>query len=236
MAPFAPLVLISRPTAQAREFQQLLGPGAECIISPVLNIESINTTIDFNDYGALVFTSRNAVTAANRLGRLEGRKAYAVGERTAELASKFGMKVTHSNGGSPELVRYIVKTNDGGNLLFLRGEYSRGDIVGALKLHGIRADQAVIYRQVRQPLTESAKIALCGSKPVIIPLFSPRSAKYLGEETGLIDADMRLCLIGFSQSVADAWEGPAIERTEVLSRPTLAGMVERTLKLIDAYT
>lgn len=221
---------------QAIEFQQLLGKNVACVISPILKIVYLDCEIDPDGYDAFVFTSRNGVNAANRIFELKGRRAFAVGRRTAELAVQFGMEVTHSEGGAKELVEHISQNHQGQNLLFLRGEHSLGQITDSLNQLGFPTDQAVIYRQDCQPLTAEARAVVCGAKPVIIPLFSPRSAGIVGKEIDSCGASAPICLIGMSQQVAQAWKGPQARETHVLSRPTLAGMVEKTLQQFGTCT
>ena len=62
----------------------------------------------------------------------------------------------------------------------------------------------VVYDQLPQPLNEPALKALAGRAPVILPLFSPRSAGLLSEQA--MDARAPLWLVPISPAAAARWQ------------------------------
>lgn len=232
----APLVLVSRPAVQASEFRQMLGSSVLCISSPILEIEFLQLKFDPDNFGGFIFASRNGVLAASRNFDLKGHRAFAVGRRTAQLASEFGMAVTHSNGGSNELVQHVAQANPEKKLMLVRGENSVGHVVENLASFGVAADQVVGYLQVPRQLSDEAKKALQGPKGILVPVFSPRSAQLLGIEFNKSGVFAPITLIGMSEKIIASWCGPVPAVTHVAKRPTLAEMVKDILHYVDACT
>lgn len=62
----------------------------------------------------------------------------------------------------------------------------------------------VVYDQLSQPLSDAARQALAGMAPVILPLFSPRSARILSEQ--VTQARAPLWLVPISPAAAARWQ------------------------------
>lgn len=214
----------------------MLGKNINSLISPILKIQTLRPKIDPNQYGAFIFSSRNGVMAANQLFNLQGRKAFVVGNKTAKIASNLGMRTYSADGNSGDLLNLIIQKHPVEKLLFLRGEYATGSVAETLNSIGLETESVVVYRQHAQKLSPEAQGALCGFDPVLIPLFSPRSAALMGSEMKRIKATARFSLIGMSQSVMDAWNGPRPINLVVADEPNAAAMVEKTLDELRAWS
>lgn len=209
----APLCLLTRPEAQSRAFAAEL-PGVDVLISPVIRIEPL--PFDGSRIAkapGLIFTSANAVAFA---GPAKGRPAICVGAQTADAAKAAGFSV-------------IVGPGDAAGLLPLLE--ARGDW---LHLHGkhqarpVPVPDLTVYDQVEQPLSKNAIAASMGNRPLIVPLFSPRSAVLLSR--ALAKACAPIIVVAISKSADDAYIGPAIAR-HIAESPDRAAMRRAILSL-----
>ncbi len=126
---------------------------------------------------AALLTSGAAVARIAADGPVPGTPAWVVGPRTAQMARAAGFEVRGTAADVDALVGLVPP--DAPPLTHLRGAHTRGDLAARLAARGLRVSEAVIYRQVALPLSEGA-IALMRSGPVLVPLYSPRSARLFG--------------------------------------------------------
>ena len=225
-----PTVLLTRPQDAAQAFSEDLrraGVQADVLIFPVVTIEHLKPEPDFNRYSGAIFTSANGVTS------VEGQNltAWCVGPSTAQAARNRGWRAISADGDAQALVRRILADVPEGPLLHVRGERTRGDIAAQLTQSGFPADEFIAYRQIFQPLSEQARELLSREKPVILPLFSPLSARQVAKE-----APFRApCLVAaISQAVADESAPLNPEKLFVAAKPNAASMIEAVIRLMDA--
>ncbi|WGH77691.1 uroporphyrinogen-III synthase [Jannaschia ovalis] len=190
-------ILLTRPDAASREVAAHLA-GERIVISPLIEVAPFGALpADLPD---LLLSSRNAVAAYVALGGGPGRAAWVVGPGTAEAARAAGLSVRATAPDAATLAREVPVGT--GPLLHLRGEVQRGDLAGDLRARGIPASDAVIYRQT--PLALSAEaLALLRAGPVLVPLYSPRSAALFGDAVPP-EARGNLRLVCLSRAVAAA--------------------------------
>lgn len=187
-----PTVLLTRPLADAHRFAARLA-DVPVVISPILRIVPVAFDRAAVEAGqALVFTSRHAVGFA---GPGRGRIAYCVGSRTADDARAADFDVIEGPGDAEGLIPLLRRAE--GPLLHLRGRHLARD----LGVPGI-----VVYDQQFQPLDDQAKALLEGDQPVLLPLFSPRSARLVAQAARGRRAPLWLAAI--SPAAAAAWDGP----------------------------
>lgn len=87
--------------------------------------------------------------------------------------------------------------------MHLHGEHTRGDVAARLRAAGLAVEARMVYRQVELPLSDTAHALLQGEAPVILPLFSPRSARLLA---GQIEPPRAPCrIVAISTATAQAW-------------------------------
>ncbi|WP_108483755.1 uroporphyrinogen-III synthase [Oceaniglobus ichthyenteri] len=200
-------LLLTRPQAQSLGFAEtcraagwtgpiVTSPILEIVPRPMPNRPAPGTT--------LIFTSVNGVEQATAQHDLAGFHAFAVGDTTAKAAQEAGMTCVSANGDFRDLLALLAR-HDTGPLLHLRGTHSAGDLTSALAEMGREAVEWVVYDQVAQPLNGAARRLLAAPGPVVLPLFSPRSARLLSAAVGETAAP--LSLIAISQAAADAWRG-----------------------------
>lgn len=203
-----PPVLLTRPQAQAQAFAARL-PGWRVVISPILDIVAVDHDAGpLRDAAGVVFTSAHAVAAA---GPGRGRPAICVGGATAQVARAAGFAVTEGAGTADSLLPLIAASPV--PLIHPHGRH----VARALPVPGV-----VVYDQRPRPLTPAAQDLLAGRDPVILPVFSARSARLLGQ--AVAGAGAPLWLVAISAAAAEAWSGPAPARCRQAGQPTAAAM------------
>ncbi|WP_207103075.1 uroporphyrinogen-III synthase, partial [Paracoccus shandongensis] len=162
-----PVLLLTRPQADSQRFAAML-PEWRAVISPILRIVAVDHDgAALRDAPGLVFTSAHAVGAA---GPGRGRLALCVGGHTAQAARKAGFAVQVGNGFAESLLPLI--RDAGVPLVHPHGRH----LARELPVPGM-----VVYDQKALPLGDEARAVLAGDAPVVLPLFSPRSARLVAE-------------------------------------------------------
>jgi uroporphyrinogen-III synthase len=226
-----PILLLTRPaaaSARTRAAVELARPGVVVVESPVMEIARVPFAVG-EIPGGVILTSENGAEVAAGLGLPEGTVAWCVGDRTAEVARAAGLRDISADGDAEALLRLILSAPEAGPLLHLRGEHARGDIVPRLRAAGRAARDAVVYRQVELPLTAGARAALGGSAPVVVPLYSPRSAAILARQ-GPFAAPLRV--VAMSGAVARAATALGPESIVQIDNPDGRAMLSAILGLL----
>jgi uroporphyrinogen-III synthase len=201
-------ILLTRPAAQsaayAKELQALLKNKVRILKSPLMRIETLQTDLDLTDVHHLLFTSSNGVRAFAGLSDSRDIPALCVGDRTADAARAFGLNAISAQGSVAELAKLAINLGQdlSGCFLHLRGKHVAGNIGEDLALSDLAIREAVIYNQRALPLADDARAALTGIGKVILPLFSPRTAKLLMQQVGGRGLS-NVTAICISQNVAD---------------------------------
>lgn len=223
-------LLLTRPEAAARRFLGLceaaLGRPVPAVLSPVLAIRPVPVTLARRPAG-LILTSENGAARAGELG-LRGLPAWCVGPRTARVASAAGLRAVEAGPDAEALLAALLSARPEGPLLHLRGEHARGDIARRLRAAGIAAEEAVAYRQEALPPTPEARAALAAGAPLVVPLFSPRSATLLAAWSPAAP----LHVVALSAAVAKAAVALRPAMLEVAPRPEGAAMVGPVLRAL----
>lgn len=207
-----PTLVLTRPAPQSDEIAAALGGSVPVIVSPVMRIMAADACPDLSVYDGIVLTSANALGFAPALS---GKPAWCVGKRTAAAAEEAGADVRLAARDADDLV---LRFNGVGPLIHLRGAHARGQIAERLNAAGIETDEAVIYRQEALDLTPDARAALAGDASVVLPLYSPRSARLVAAQIGKLGP--ALVAIAMSDAVARAWQESTGHAAEVADAPT----------------
>lgn len=225
----APRILLTRPADQGARFADDLrnrfGRWIDIAESPLIAPRLLKAALPDGLFDAVIFTSETAVLAAQDLPGLP-RKAFAVGDRTATAAREAGFDTNSANGDAASLVQMLTDANPG-RVLHLHGQDTRGDVVGHLRRAAMHAEGAVIYVQDAQPLTGQAQDWLDGDRPVIVPLFSPRTATLFSAARILAP----LWLATLSPAVDAAATLPAARRVTA-ERPDTKAMLDAVASLL----
>lgn len=190
-----PILLMTRPGDDSERTAARI--GADVIVAPILQIVPVDHDgAALAQVPGLVFTSAHAVASA---GPGRGRPAICVGERTGQVARDAGFAVIQGAGTADSLVPLIAASPV--PLVHPHGRH----LAQRLAVPGV-----VVYDQRPQPLTARARAALMGARPVVVPVYSPRSARLLaGMAAG---ARAPLWLVAISDAAAAAWTAPAARR------------------------
>jgi len=215
-------LLLTRPAAQSRDFLERLeasaGRRVPALIAPLFRI--VPTGLDVPPEGELIFTSGRSVELA---GDLTGRKAWCVGDTTADLAAAAGAEAISARGTVEELLVLLLEQATG-PLRHMRSVDSRGELVPRLKAAGRAAEETVLYRTEDLPPPPEALALLAGSAPVIAPVFSPRSGKRLAA----LSWEAPVTVLSIGARAAEPFAGRA--EIEIAERPDTAAMLDMVLR------
>ncbi len=229
-------VLVTRPDEQGQAFAARLkarfGESINVVQSPLLEIRLLKADLSLQGVGWLLFTSANGVRGFAALSERRDIPALCVGDRTAQMAATLGMTVESAAGTVDDLLELArAKAGDSrGAFLYLRGRKVARPLVRMLRDQGLNAREAVVYEQLSRPLTPQARDLFDGARKVVVPLFSPRSAKLFMEQVRRLDtsASRVVCI---SDNVADQLESARFDLVRIASAPNAAA-VEREIAAI----
>ncbi|MGY9045919.1 hypothetical protein P775_02270 [Puniceibacterium antarcticum] len=232
-----PILLMTRPRAASEGFVLALQGAREVafdpVISPLIGVDACGTLPDMPSDGGVIFTSANGVAAYGALGGAVVDTCYVVGAATAAAARQAGFDPLSADGDAAALVQLILRQPPTGPLLHLRGTHARGNIAQTLSDLGTRTQEAVIYDQPLLELTDRARAALNGTAPVVVPLFSPRSAERFA---GLHCGTAPLLIVAMSQAILQEVVDLRAIANIVTSQPSGEAMQKAVLQLLASAT
>ncbi|WP_191090190.1 uroporphyrinogen-III synthase [Histidinibacterium aquaticum] len=223
-----PALLLTRPEDQSERFARQLGDAGPVVISPLLRIEPLSP--DLPSARTLVLTSLRGAEAAARLNVPQGTPALCVGEATAEAARLAGLDARAAAGDAEALYYEILSLQPPTPLLHLRGRHARGDLARRLTEAGLPTEERIVYEQTPLPLSEEARRLLAGAEPVVVPLFSPRTAELLAAE-GPFAAP--LLVVAMSPAVAEAVVSLHPAQCRVAPHPSASDMLALTREVLE---
>lgn len=221
----APILLSTRPAADALALADAIPEAGRCVISPLIGIVPLSVAVPDPPPMGIVLTSMHGAEVAATLGLPFGLRAWCVGVRTAEAARAAGMDAVSAGGDADALVAAILRVTPDGPLWHLRGRHARGDVAARLTGAGVACTETVAYRQDAMPLTSEAREVLGGTRPVVVPLFSPRTAALLVAQ-GPFAAPCHV--IAISAAVADAASALRPAGLRIAERPDAVAMIAAT--------
>ena len=180
-----PNILLTRPQAQARHFaDELIAQGVQpdhIIIDPILQIAPVEASCDISACNGLIITSANALSFLP--GALRGSRlpCYCVGQSTSQAARALGLNAYHLADTAKALCDALPIACQEGPLLHLRGTHTTLDLAEHFRSSPLRVENVIVYEQIARPLQAETHETLRRSAPVILPIFSARSAKLLGK-------------------------------------------------------
>lgn len=229
-----PILLLTRPLEGSELFakaaQARFGERIEVAISPLQKIEWINADRNFSGYEGLIFTSKNGVLSWNRDKNKQFLHAFSVGPRTTETAREFGLNAVDGGGDAESLFDTIVAKKPKAPLLHIRGEHGVGNLAARLTEVGIPTDELIAYRQVAEDPSPSIEAILKSDRPVIAPLFSPRSVS-LFQEAMPDNTSPWLAVI--SPNAAERVDVMLRRRMMVATSPNATAMLDLVEEIID---
>ena len=200
------------------------------VYSPLIGIEAIAGEIDFADARGIIFTSSNGVAIAACLTRQRNLPCYCVGKATRDAARRAGWRAENTGRDAAGLISSLLRQAPAGPLLHLRGRQARGDVAARLTAQGLPVREQVIYDQPLRELNDLALRAMAMKSPVIVPLFSPRTARQFAN---LVTGQAPLFLAALSSAVAEPLKSLVYNRLVISSQPDAKGMAQAVAMLTN---
>lgn len=234
MTAMSPILLLTRPEPAASRFlAELHSAGLKDIhtcISPLFEIVPTGPLPRIPETQTIVFTSANAVKMYLALGGRAAGRAYTVGQTTDQAALKAGFQTLSANGNADDLVALITQQPPTGSLLHVHGRHTRGAVAQRIEAAGVPIDTAEIYEQSPISLTKQALACLAGSQPVIVPLFSPRTARLFAIANNPVAPLYIGCM---SSAVAEEVNGLVVRKCLIARHPDQTSMTKVVLDLVS---
>ncbi len=227
-----PLILITRPIEAANSFAARLaaelGPQAEILLAPLMEIRQLPDLPALSVYRTLIFTSSHAVDAFAQATTCRDFTCYAVGKATGEKASACGLSPIVGPGTGRELAIRIRNDAPATPCLHLRGDHVAFDIAGYLNFAGTETHDAIIYEQVPLPLPDDVIARVLQAHTIVVPVFSPRSAQLLLDA---LPNGTNLQIAAISNAVAEVIPSAKAHRIEVAETPDGPAMLACVARL-----
>ncbi|EEE38386.1 uroporphyrinogen-III synthase [Rhodobacteraceae bacterium KLH11] len=224
---------MTRPRAASDRFVAQLPArvrtAVKIIHSPLLEIRPLAVPVETGDVAGVIFSSANGVNAAALMDVDRDLPAYCVGPATTVAAKAAGWDAQMMGATAQELMAGLLSLRPQSPLLHLRGEYSRGNVAEQLTSSGLTTREQVIYQQHLLPLSDAASLAAEGKQPVIVPLFSPRTARQFADGWA---GSAPLWLAAISETAAEPLKTLAFERLRIARAPNPDKMQKVVKKLV----
>ncbi|MFM7443336.1 MAG: uroporphyrinogen-III synthase [Tabrizicola sp.] len=228
-------VLLTRPQAQAeafaRQLTQRLGPRVRPVIAPLMAPEYLSPPLPEGPFAAAIFTSAHGVEGAIRLGIKLPPLAYCVGRSTAAAARAAGLDARSADGNAEDLATAILNDAPNGRLVYIRGVDTSGDIANELISNSIPTLSLQVYLQKTVPFERESLDLLRQITRIILPLFSPRSARIFREAMPP-DARAGLHIVAMSDAVAQAADRIPHGSLVIAARPDSAAVLDSVESLL----
>lgn len=224
-----PTLLLTRPKAASQRFAALMksriGDRMAICSSPLMEIRVTTDSIDLGDARGLIITSMHGALVASAATPRRDLPMFCVGSATCQAAVDAGWNAVVAGHTADSLVDGILAIAPEGPLLHLRGNHSFGDVAGRLSAAHMSTTDCVVYDQVLIDLSDDAKDLLLGEAPVIVPLFSQRSAAQFEKQA---QGSAPLHFVALSHAVAAEINAESL----VAARPDARAMAETIEKLV----
>jgi uroporphyrinogen-III synthase len=218
-----PTLMITRPKGTAERLVKDLrasgGPDFTPLFAPLLDILPVTPPPFDMDPDHIIFTSAHAVAAVNRLAITRRGIAWCVGDNTAHAARLAGFTAKSASGAAANLLALIKEAAPQGRILHLHGRHTRCDFAAQL---GAQCTAVCVYDQSALPLKQEARATLMGTEPVIVPLYSPRSAEIMIKDTQI---GPHVRFVTMSAQIAAALVGVDEKHILVAGHPDRIGMI-----------
>lgn len=221
-----PYLLMTRPHEASEAFVETLPESLRSrlrvVISPLIEIRISETPVQVDPSETLIFSSANGVRAAVAMDVPRGGTAFCVGAATTSRAEEAGWTARFMGKDADALVARLVREAPAGKLCHLHGAHTRGDIVPRLREAGLTVREAVVYDQPTVPLSDEAVRLVASESPMLVPLFSPRTAGAFAAQAVARPGLVPLCL---SANVADPLRASGFGAVKTAARPDAESMV-----------
>jgi uroporphyrinogen-III synthase len=228
-------MLVTRPEPEAAETAaRLAALDIEATVMPLLAYRTLPTSLpDATGFAAVALTSANALRALAERGAVDAfcrLKAYAVGDRTAEVAREYGFAEVESAGGSlSDLAELLAHAGVAGPIFYPAAQDQSGDLAKSLAPYGVMVVTARIYamEEIEElPAAIIGEVEAGGIGAVLLysrrtaAAFVERVAPHLSRATR-----MRLGMLCLSEGVAEPLMAAHFARIGLADYPSEDGMM-----------
>ena len=155
--------------------------------------------------------------------------AFCLGAATTDAAKRAGWQAHHLGDDAKSLIAALLMSRPTGPLLHIGGVHRRGQVAQTLAGAGLPTTETDVYDQRPDALSQEALEALDGGNPVIVPLFSPRSARQFANQ---VKGRSALHVLAMSEAVMSEVRDVSATSRQVAQTPNADSMVEALAKLL----
>ena len=225
-------LLLTRPIAGSKAFwaalpdetRQSLHP----IFSPLIRIVPLNQSLQVA--GSVIFSSVNGVENSPQG---DERIAYCVGAMTTQAALTSGWNAIQAGETADQLISVLSNKNSNSTLTHLCGVHTRGNIAERLSATGLMTQRIAVYDQEICAMTAQATKALSTNFPLLVPLFSPRTARGFADQN---NGHAPLHIVALSQDVVLQAGDLGAQTLTISERPTRSAMIDAVQKVATCVT
>jgi uroporphyrinogen-III synthase len=222
-------VLVTRPRDQANAFAKALvdrfKERVRPVVAPLMATEFLSPSVPEGAFAAVIFTSAHGVAGAIRLQVPLPKRAYCVGRATADAATRAGFDARSADGNAASLAGVILSDPPGGPLLYLQGVDTTGELDKLLIKNDLKVLSLQVYLQKEVQLQGEPLDLLGCDGPLVVPLFSPRSARLFCLALPL-ETRASLRLAAMSDAVAAEASAVPHEALIVAAQPDVPAMLD----------
>jgi uroporphyrinogen-III synthase len=223
-------VLVTRPEPGAsRTAGRLAALGFEPVLLPLTKIVPlpVETWSGAENIAALAITSANAVrhTPPPLLRDLAGLPAFAVGERTAQVAAEAGVSVKDAGAGDADRLaeRIVASVQPGSKILLLCGRIRRGTLESRLAAAGLPVRAIETYDTVPVSLSGDELSTEIGDRSIdAVLVYSAVAATILSP---FVSSFLTAAFIAISDRVAQNLPAGLGNRIHIAREPTEDAML-----------
>lgn len=226
-------LLMTRPRGASDRFLAQLPNGLRrrfrIVESPLIRIVPCEGQIDTGQARGIIFTSSHAVDACVS-GQVDtGLPCFCVGQATTKAARFAGWPAKYMGSTAEELIAKMLVLRPETPLVHLAGVHIRTNIAEVLTASGLPTRSVTVYDQRLEPLESEAEKVLQGDKPVIAPLFSPRTARHFANQ---LSDPAHVHAVALSKAVAEPLKNMGIRSVTVAQRPNSKDMIAAIEQLL----
>ena len=224
------ILLLTRPLGGNERFclkiKHLLY-SCEILDNPIQRIDFLPSLSKVNKNSVLIFTSANGLRAAKK-HNLINKKCFVVGANTKKIALSFGYDVLGFSKDQENLLKLIKSKKPTESMVHIRGKHTVGNLCDALKRNQFSCLDIIGYNQEPLKIKKQNLQKIHSGRPVILPIFSSRSAELLQSNLDLTGFNV----IAISEAVAKIVTGVELGELVISKKPDLNSMQEATLAIL----
>ena len=224
------ILLLTRPLGGNERFclkiKHLLY-SCEILDNPIQKIDFLPSLGKVNKNSVLIFTSANGLRAAKK-HNLINKKCFVVGANTKKIAVSFGYDVLGFSKDQENLLKLIKSKKPTESMVHIRGKHTVGNLCDALKRSQLSCLDIIGYNQEPLKIKKQNLQKIHSGRPVILPIFSSRSAELLQSNLDLTGFNV----IAISEAVAKIITGVELGELVISKKPDLNSMQEATLAIL----